>query len=83
MNVDATPLNVGAKMIKYHVKTASEVRHDLEGAAYFSELDMGFGFHQVPLSEAMAKNAVFQGHEGLHSAQCALWTVFFPFDRAN
>ena len=29
MNVDATPLNVGAKMTQYHVKTASEVRHDL------------------------------------------------------
>jgi hypothetical protein len=66
MNVDATPLNKGAKMTKYHVKTAAEVRHELEGAAYFSELDMGYGFHQVPLSPDTAKLAVFQSHQGLH-----------------
>ena len=67
MNVDATPINVGAKMTKYHVKTAAEVRHELEGAAFFSELDMGFGFHQVPLSTITSSNlAVFQSHEGLH-----------------
>ena len=67
MNVDATPINVGAKMTKYHVKTAAEVRHELEGAAYFSELDMGFGFHQIPLSTITStKLAVFQSHEGLH-----------------
>ena len=41
MNIDATPLNVGAKTTKYHVKRAAEVRDELEGAAFFSELDIG------------------------------------------
>ena len=45
MNVDATPINQGIKMTKYHVPTAAEVRHDLENTAVFSELDMGYGFH--------------------------------------
>ena len=35
MNIDGTPLNKGRKMTKYHVKTAAEVRHELEGAAVF------------------------------------------------
>ena len=50
MNVDATPINIGAKMTKFHIKTATKVCHKLEGATYFSERDMGYGFHQVPLS---------------------------------
>ena len=66
MNIDATPLNKGMKMTKYHVKTAAEVRHELEGAAIFSELDMGYGFHQLPLHPDTAKQAVFQTHEGIH-----------------
>ena len=66
MNVDATPINQGIRMTKYHVPTAAEVRHDLENAAVFSELDMGYGFHQIPLHPESAKMAVFQSHEGLH-----------------
>ena len=66
MNIDATLINKGMKMTKYHVKTAAEVRHELEGAAVFSELDMGYGFHQLPLHPDTAKRAVFQTHEGIH-----------------
>ena len=66
MNIDATPINAGIKMTKYHVPTAGEVRHALEGATVLSELDMGYGFHQVPLHPATSKLAVFQTHKGLH-----------------
>ena len=66
MNVDATPINQGIKMTKYHVPTAAEVRHTLENAAVFSELDMGYGYHQIPLHPESAKMSVFQSHEGLH-----------------
>jgi hypothetical protein len=66
MNIDAVPLNKGARMTKFHVKTAAEVRHELEGAAYFSEFDMGYGYHQCPISAKTQKMSVFQSHEGLH-----------------
>ena len=66
MNIDATPINAGIKMIKYHIPTAGEVRHALEGATVFSELDMGYGFHQIPLHPASSKMSVFQTHKGLH-----------------
>jgi autotransporter translocation and assembly factor TamB len=41
MNIDARPLNIGAKMTKYHVIMPQEVRHKLEGATVFSEAHMG------------------------------------------
>ena len=65
MNIDATPINAGIKMTKYHVPTAAKVRHALEKAKVYSELDMGFGYHQIPLHPDTAKRAVFQTHKGL------------------
>ena len=41
MSIDARPLNLGAKHTKYHVTTPHEVRHLLEGAMVFLEMDMG------------------------------------------
>ena len=66
MNIDARPLNKSAKMTKYHIITPQEVRQQLKGARYFSELDMGHGFHQVPLDPDTSRRSVFQTHEGLH-----------------
>jgi hypothetical protein len=64
MNIDARPLNTGAKQTKYHVITPQEVRHRLEGAMVYSEADMGNAFHQLPLSPS--SHVVFQTHRGLH-----------------
>ena len=64
MNIDARPLNVGAKHTKYHVTTPQEVRHELADSNVFTEIDMGNGFHQIPL--APESQVVFQSHLGLH-----------------
>ena len=64
MNIDARPLNKGAKNTKYHVPLPQEVRHQLEGARVLSELDMGNGYQQVPLHES--SHCIFQLHKGLH-----------------
>ena len=48
MNIDARPLNKGAKHTKYHVPLPQEVRHQLEEARVFTELDMGNGFTRSP-----------------------------------
>ena len=64
MNIDARPINIGAKHTKYHVVTPQEIRHTLEGATVFTELDMVNGFHQVPLDPT--SRIVFNTHEGLH-----------------
>ena len=66
MNIDARPLNKGAKMTKYHITTPQEVRHSIKGAMFYSEMDMRHGFHQVPLDPETSRRSVFQTHEGLH-----------------
>ena len=47
---DARTLNAGVKHTKYHVTMPQEVHNELQGATVFSEIDMGNGFHEVPLS---------------------------------
>ena len=54
------------KRTKYHVQTPQEIRHDLKEAQVFTELDMGWAFHQLPIEESTKRNSVFQTHEGLH-----------------
>ena len=66
MNIDARPLNKGAKMTRYHITTPQEVRHQISGANFYTEMDMGHGFHQVPLDPETSRLSVFQTHEGLH-----------------
>ena len=66
MNVDATPINGGIRRTKFHVRTPKEVRHDMVGAAVFTEMDMRMGFHQLPVTEKTSTRSVFQTHEGLH-----------------
>ena len=51
---------------QFHVQTPQEIRHELKEAKVFSEMDMGWGFHQLPLDETTKKKSIFQTHEGLH-----------------
>ena len=37
MNIDARPLNKGAKMTRYHITTPQEVRHQISGAKFFTD----------------------------------------------
>ena len=66
MNIDNTPRNPGMQRTKFHVQTPQEIRHELKEATVFSEMDMGWGFHQLPLDEATKEKSIFQTHEGLH-----------------
>ena len=66
MNIDNTPMNPGMKRTKYHVPTPQEIRHDLKEATVFSEMDMGWGLHQLEIDDTSKNNAIFQTHEGLH-----------------
>ena len=66
MNIDNTPRNPGMKRTKYHVQTPQEIRHDLKEAKVFTEIDMGWAYHQIELDESSKNKAVFQTHEGVH-----------------
>ena len=66
MNVDASPMNPGLKRSKIHVETPQEIRHELKSAQVFSEFDMGWGYHQLPIDEQTKNRSIFQTHEGIH-----------------
>ena len=66
MNIDNTPLNPGMQRTKYHIQTPQEIRHELKEAKIFTEMDMGYGYHQIPIDQDTQKHAVFQTHEGIH-----------------
>jgi hypothetical protein len=66
MNIDATTLNEGMSRTKYHIQTAQEIRHELKEATMFSEMDMGWGYHQLEIDQETSERAVFQTHKGLH-----------------
>ena len=66
MNIDNTPRNPGLKRTKFHVQTPQEIRHELKEAKVFTEMDMGWAYHQVPIDEETRETTIFQTHEGLH-----------------
>jgi hypothetical protein len=66
MNIDNTPRNPGLKRTKFHVQTPQEIRHELKEARLFTEMDMGWAYHQVPIDEETRETTIFQTHEGLH-----------------
>lgn len=66
MNIDNTPRNPGMKRTKYHVQTPQEIRHDLKEAKVFTEMDMGWAYHQIEIDEDSKNKAIFQTHEGIH-----------------
>ena len=66
MNLDTTPWNPGMKRTKFHVQTPQEIRHELKEAKIFTEMDMGWAYHQLPIDEETKERSVFQSHEGLH-----------------
>ena len=69
MNIDNTPQNLGLNRTKFHVQTPQEIRHELKEAKIFSEMDMGWAYHQMPIDEETMSRAIFQSHEGLHKMQ--------------
>ena len=66
MGVDNTPKNPGMKRTKYYFQTPQKIRHELKEAKAFSEVDLGWAFHQLLLGEESKNKSVFQTHEELH-----------------
>ena len=82
MNLDTTPWNPGMKRTKFHVQTPQEIRHELKEAKIFTEMDMGWAYHQCPIDEETKDRSIFQTHEGLHRI-CLLYTSPSPRDRTR
>ena len=67
MNIDMRNPNKALEdYTKQHIETIQEMRHKLQGATRFSEMDLSHGYHQVALAEKSRDISTFQTHEGLH-----------------
>ena len=66
MNIDMRNPNEALKSTTQHIETIQEIRHKLEGATVFSEMDLRHGYHQIALAEESRHISTFMTHEGLH-----------------
>ena len=63
MNIDLREANKAPHRTKRHVETVQEIRHKLQGATRFSEMDMGRGYDQIGLAKDSRCIGTFQTHE--------------------
>ena len=63
MNIDNTPRNPGMKRANHHVQTPQGIRQELKEATLFSEVDMGWVFHQLLQDEESKNKSVFERTE--------------------
>ena len=66
MNVDMRHANIAIKPSHIPVPTVHTLRHKLNGACYFSKLDMRHAFHQMLLSEKSRNLTNFYTPEGIY-----------------
>ena len=66
MNIDMRNPNRALKSTTQHIETVQEIRHKLEGATRFSEVDLRDAYHQLGLNEESRHISTFMTHEGLH-----------------
>ena len=63
--VDMTQPNKAIKRIRHVIPTLDEIRCDLNGAKYFSKMDLSKGYHQLELDESSRSITTFSTHAGL------------------
>ena len=52
MNIDMTTANTAIKRTRHVIPTVEELRYELNGARYFTKLDMKHGYMQMELNPA-------------------------------
>ena len=65
MCIDMGEPNWAIKRTRNVIPTVEELRHDLNGAKIFSNLDLANGFHQLELDEESSSITTFPTHVGL------------------
>ena len=65
MNIDMTTANAEIKRTRHVIPTLEELRYKLNGAKYFSKLDMKQGYMQLELNPESRYMTTFYTHRGL------------------
>ena len=65
LTLDMRQANGAVKRVKHPIPTTEEVFHTLNGAKFFSKLDLNKGYHQLELDEQSRDITTFTCHLGL------------------
>ena len=63
--VDMRMANQAINRVRYPIPTVNDISLDLNGAKYFSKLDLAQAYHQLPLDEESRYITAFSTHVGL------------------
>ena len=63
--VDMRQANTAIKRVRYPIPTVEDIRQELNGAKWFSKLDLSQAYHQLELSESSRFITTFTTNEGL------------------
>ena len=75
--IDYIALNKITVWNRYPIPRIDDLLDQLEGAKYFSNIDLKFGYHQVPIEQTDVLKTAFKSQEGLFE-----WLVM-PFRLTN
>ena len=64
--LDSREINKAIKRERGVIPTLDDLKKDLNGAQYFSKLDLNKGYHQLELEESSRQITTFATHEGLY-----------------
>ena len=64
--VDMRAANTAIKRVCHAIPTVRDISLDLNGAKYFSKLDMSQAYHQLELTPSSRKITTFTTHAGLY-----------------
>ena len=70
MNVDMTAVNKAIKHTRHIIPTVEELRYQMNSSAFFSKLDMNYGYNQFELDEESMYVMVFYTHQGPRQFKC-------------
>ena len=65
IGVDMRMANQAINCVRYPIPTVNDISLDLNGAKYFSKLDLAQAYHQLPLAEESSYITTFSTHVGL------------------